>query len=107
MGETRQDGGVGGGNNLNLKLDSAAQNFSNDPPIFFDLSNPQHFINLVTEETKNTILSVPHRYWEMTEAKLIQEVYGDEPDEIDQCLRIEFWEEYDRCFLKCWDIKPE
>lgn len=67
---------------------------------YLDVHNPAHFINLVTPKLRELIFSIPNSFFELSENKLIREVYPENsPDETDVLLRMGFWEEYQRCFL--------
>lgn len=69
---------------------------------FLDLTNPQHFINLVPPFLKEAILKIPNSYFLFNEPQLIAEVYkGEPPLDSDYQMRLAFWEEYDSCFKTC------
>lgn len=71
---------------------------------FFDLSNPQHFINLVPASIREAVLRIPPELFELTERQLILRTFKAEvPDDLDSELRISFWDEYNDKFT---DMKP-
>lgn len=74
---------------------------------YLDIHNPQHFINLVPQKLRDLILEIPHNFFTYSEPKLIQEFFNGEADESDIILRLNFWEEYNRCFLSLRQMKTE
>lgn len=81
----------------------------NEPSIqneFFDLSNPQHFINLVPKKIREQIFKIPDNLLSLTETKLISQTYEDAiPEDIDYQLRLSFWDEYEACFKDCKEMR--
>lgn len=75
------------------------------PHPYIDTENPQHFISLVPDKLRALIFQIPHKYFEMAENKLINEVYKGPPTETDTLLRLNFWDEYDKCFYKMAKMK--
>lgn len=66
---------------------------------YLEITNPQHFFNLVPDSLREAIKKIPIEYFEWSEAKLILETYPDQaPNDIDAELRISFWDEYNSKF---------
>lgn len=66
-----------------------------------------HFSNLLPDSVRKAVLSIPQRYYTISENALIIEVYQGEPDIMDQALRMQFWKEYLRVFQKRHDMVME
>lgn len=71
------------------------------------LENPQHFINLCPPKMRDAILQIPHDWFLWEEHRLLREAYGSAgeiPDK-DYELRISFWEEYNKQFQTCRQMR--
>lgn len=68
---------------------------------YFDLSNPQHFVNLLPDKVKQSVLEIPLELFQFPEKELIVKVYQNKfPTDLDMALRFAFWEEYHLKFEK-------
>ncbi len=59
--------------------------------VFFEENNPRCVVNLLTDKVKAEAKQVPPEYLAMSEDQLALKL---EPSEIDEMLRIAFWDEY-------------
>lgn len=72
---------------------------------YIDLSNPQHFINLVPPKVRQAILSIPHDWFLWSENKLKSHLSEKSIMDVDFQLRLSFWDEYERVFQTASPMK--
>lgn len=72
------------------------------PPLlqkFFEPENPQHFINLIPDYMRVAILNIPESLLVMSEKEIIVQAFPNgEIPQLDQLIRLSFWQEYNECF---------
>ena len=66
----------------------------------FTFDVDRHFLKLLPRFVQDRVSSIPHHWWDFSEAEIIQKTWPEHlsPDETAARLRISLWDEYDRCF---------